>query len=128
MLLGSSDIEEGGNISSEFTCDGADLSPHLMWSEAPNGTASLQLRVVDPDAPNGSFLHWAVDGIDPSVRSVRQGADAEGQALLNDFGEESWGGPCPPEGEVHRYIFTISAIDAMDEVLAKGAFIAKYER
>jgi Raf kinase inhibitor-like YbhB/YbcL family protein len=29
----------------------------------------------------------------------------------NDFGELGYGGPCPPEGETHTYVFRILALD-----------------
>jgi Raf kinase inhibitor-like YbhB/YbcL family protein len=29
----------------------------------------------------------------------------------NDFGRIGYGGPCPPPGKPHRYVFTIHALD-----------------
>jgi Raf kinase inhibitor-like YbhB/YbcL family protein len=30
----------------------------------------------------------------------------------NDFGDTGYGGPCPPGGEEHRYVFRLFALDA----------------
>jgi Raf kinase inhibitor-like YbhB/YbcL family protein len=30
----------------------------------------------------------------------------------NDFGKNGYGGPCPPEGETHRYVFRLLALDS----------------
>jgi len=35
---------------------------------------------------------------------------------LNDFGRLGYGGPCPPPGEPHRYVFRIYALDTMLEL------------
>jgi Raf kinase inhibitor-like YbhB/YbcL family protein len=31
---------------------------------------------------------------------------------VNDFGDEGYGGPCPPPGGPHRYFFRLYALDA----------------
>ena len=128
MLLGSSDIEAGGSVPSKHTCDGADTSPQLMWSTPPNGTTSLELRVIDVE---DGHLHWGVDGIDPQSTDFRAGETPSGEVLTNGFGEVSWGGPCPPENETHHYVFTIAAIGLNGNettILGQGSFIATYER
>jgi len=30
---------------------------------------------------------------------------------VNDFGEVGYGGPCPPPGPAHHYVFTLYALD-----------------
>jgi Raf kinase inhibitor-like YbhB/YbcL family protein len=35
---------------------------------------------------------------------------------LNDFGRIGYGGPCPPAGKPHRYIFKIFALDAVLDI------------
>ena len=55
LLLTSPVFSPGGAIPSEYTCDGADISPPLNWSSVPEGTQSLVLIVDNPDAPSGVF-------------------------------------------------------------------------
>lgn len=111
FTLRSEDFEEGGIIPSKFTCDGEDVSPQLSWENAPKGTKSFALSVVDPDAPGGTFVHWLVYDIPSNVREVERGRLPEGaKQIENDFGERGYRGPCPPSG-THRYVFTLYALD-----------------
>jgi hypothetical protein len=59
LMLASPAIPPSGEIPSQYTCDGADISPPLTWSGLPSGTQSLIVVVEDPDAPSGVFHHWA---------------------------------------------------------------------
>ena len=68
MELRSSAFSEGDTVPVRFTCEGANVSPPLGWSDVPDGSTQLRLRVTDPDAPSGTFTHWLVTGIDPSGR------------------------------------------------------------
>jgi Raf kinase inhibitor-like YbhB/YbcL family protein len=113
FVLSSTSFAAGGDIPKRFTCDGADTSPDLEWTGAPDGTASLVLLVDDPDA--SGFVHWIVldmagtsSGALP--RGVGTSPDAPAQGR-NDFGKIGWGGPCPPSG-THRYVFTLYALAA----------------
>lgn len=110
--LSSPAFDEGGSIPEEFSCDGADLSPPLEWPGVPDGTVELLLTIQDPDAPSGIFTHWTVYAIDPDAGSFPQGGVPEGALEgLNDFRQPGYGGPCPPPGPAHRYIFTLAALD-----------------
>jgi Raf kinase inhibitor-like YbhB/YbcL family protein len=116
LMLSSPAILPGGEIPSQYTCDGADISPPLSWSGTPQGTGSLVLVVEDPDAPPGTFRHWVVfdlpaasHGLDPGY-SANRPAPALHQAR-NDFGTVGYGGPCPPRGHgTHHYRFRLLAI------------------
>ena len=81
----------------------------------PEGTAELALVVEDPDAPGGTFTHWLAYGIDPRTTSFGTGAmpALEGE---NGFGDIGYGGPCPPEGEEHHYVFRLLALHAPSEL------------
>jgi Raf kinase inhibitor-like YbhB/YbcL family protein len=115
LLLSSPAFPPGGAIPSEYTCDGTDISPPLVWSGAPAGTRSLVLLVDDPDAPAGTFHHWAVYDIPADATGLPAGygpgrpASGFGEAR-NDFGNPGYGGPCPPRGGAHHYHFRLMAI------------------
>ena len=111
MKITSSAFQEGGNIPSKFTCDGADSSPPLQIAEIPSGAKSLALIVDDPDAPSGLFTHWMVWNISPQTNTIAEGSTPKGVHGTNDFGKSGYGGPCPPSG-THRYYFRIFALDS----------------
>ena len=110
MNITSSAFQEGGNIPSKFTCDGADSSPPLQITEIPSSAKSLALIVDDPDAPSGLFTHWIVWNISPQTNGIAEGRAPKGVQGTNDFGKSGYGGPCPPSG-THRYYFKIFALD-----------------
>jgi Raf kinase inhibitor-like YbhB/YbcL family protein len=106
-------------------CKGANLSPDLSWSDAPEGTKSFALMVHDPDAQTGGagIWHWVVINIPVNANSLEAGAStADGSKLpqgsrqiANDYvgmtGNSAWGGPCPPKGhKAHTYNFMIYAL------------------
>jgi Raf kinase inhibitor-like YbhB/YbcL family protein len=111
MKITSSAFQEGGNIPSKFTCDGANTSPPLHIEQVPAAAKSLVLIVDDPDAPVGLFTHWIAWNIDPKSTEIAEGS-APGKAVQgrSDFGKVGYGGPCPPSG-THRYFFRIYALD-----------------
>jgi Raf kinase inhibitor-like YbhB/YbcL family protein len=113
FALSSPAFAEGEPIPAEFTCDGADTSPPIQWTGVPDGAVELILTLQDPDAPSGVFTHWTVFGIDPATEGFPSGGVVSGALQgTNEFGDAGYGGPCPPEGESHRYFFTLAALSA----------------
>ena len=106
----------GDIISQKHTCDGQDVSPHLVWSDPPASTKSFALIMEDPDAPRGTFTHWVIYNITPQTKELPEGT-GKGQASslsftegLNDFGKKGYNGPCPPGRSLHRYYFYLYAL------------------
>ena len=60
LKLTTTAFGHGEIIPARYTCDGENLSPAFDWSGAPAGTKSFLLVCIDPDAPSGTFHHWAV--------------------------------------------------------------------
>jgi Raf kinase inhibitor-like YbhB/YbcL family protein len=141
FTLSSPDIAAGGKIGNKFVlngfgCKGENVSPALVWKNAPAGTKSFTLQVHDPDAPTGSgWWHWAVYNIPAGTTELAQGAGnaaanlpSGASAGMNDFQDTgaigangNYGGPCPPVGDKpHRYIFTLYALAVEDLEAAAG--------
>jgi Raf kinase inhibitor-like YbhB/YbcL family protein len=122
MRLRSSAFPDGTTIPRRFTCDGTDLSPPLDWSDAPEATRSFVLLCDDPDAPAGTWRHWAAYDIPADRAALVEGAAQQGKGFkqaINDFQQPGYGGPCPPRGDgIHRYRFRLLAL-AVDRLPAR---------
>ncbi len=125
LALTSPAFHAGGTIPSLYTCAGADVSPPLRWTAPPRGTRSLALSVTDPDA--GGFVHWRAWGIAASTRALASGARPPHEGR-NGFGRVGYGGPCPPPGPAHHYVFELRALDARGRVLATGRLVGLFGR
>ena len=109
-MLISPAFHAGGMIPARYTCDGKDLSPPLRWSHVPGRTRTFALRIDDPDAPGGTFTHWTLWNMYRSARGVPAGVEWSSEGR-NSFGRTGYGGPCPPHGSTHHYVFTLYAVD-----------------
>ena len=112
MKISSPAFENGESIPSEYTCDGADVSPVLNFSDIPESATSLVLIMDDPDAPMGTWVHWLIWNIPPNTAGFSKGENMTFPRGMNDFGQLKYGGPCPPSG-THRYYFKLYAVDTM---------------
>lgn len=151
LVVTSASFADGGAIPRKFTCDGGDVSPQLTVSALPSGSKSLMWIVDDPDAPIGSFVHWVAFNLPTGLRELPEGASAQRDTLQgavqgkNDFDKIGYGGPCPPGGKPHHYLFRIYALDtvlqlpegstrkevalaAKGHVLAEGKLVGLYTR
>ncbi len=150
MTLTSSAFSEGSQIPSEYTCDGADISPPLAWGDVPTATQSFALICDDPDAPRGTWVHWVLYDLPATVTDLptnvppQQKLPNGAKQGRNDFGKIGYGGPCPSRG-THRYVFKLYALEAQlgldagatkqqvlqameGHVLAEGQLIGTYGR
>lgn len=151
MKITCAAFTEGQIIPQKYTCEGQDISPPLKWTDAPSNTKSFALIADDPDAPNGTWVHWvlydlpaAATELDENVTKAKQLPGGAKQGI-NDFGRTGYGGPCPPPGKPHRYYFKLYALDKMldlkpgatkndvfkvmqGHILAEGQLMGTYQR
>ena len=126
FTLTSTDVDEGGTLGTDqvsglMGAGGADVSPQLSWSGAPEGTRSFAVTVYDPDAPTtAGFWHWAVADLPADTTGLPTGAGGddgtglpEGAVRLrNDAGLARFVGAAPPAGHgPHRYVVGVHALD-----------------
>jgi Raf kinase inhibitor-like YbhB/YbcL family protein len=123
---------DGAPIPDQFTRGDRNNSPPLDWSGAPEGTKSFVLLVEDPDAPSGTFRHWAVYDIPGNKMGLDQNEDvAKFRVGVNDFGNHGYDGPEPPVGHgVHHYHFRLAALDTahLDGVQGKAKAAAIWDK
>lgn len=104
-----------------MNCTGGNLSPHMRWEDAPEGTKSFAVTLYDPKAPTLSgWYHWVVFDIPAAVGELEEGAGDPNKRLMpegavqsrTDFGNSGYGGPCPPVNDpAHPYFLTVYALD-----------------
>lgn len=119
FTLSSSAFEAESPIPERYTCHGEDISPPLAWSQPPDGTLSLALIMDDPDAlPVAGFIwdHWVLFNLPPDLTALPEGLTsanlpAGAREGMNSFKRTGYGGPCPPSGQTHRYVFSLYALD-----------------
>ena len=116
LTIASPAFKQGEVIPTRFTRDGENVSPPLEWHGAPPETRSFVVLVEDPDAPSGTFRHWAMynipaaeTGLPEDASGQRRGGAGEG---TNGFGNARYDGPQPPQGHgPHHYHFRLAALD-----------------
>ena len=133
FTLTSPAFATGGEIPTQYTCEGDDISPPLAWSTPPAGTKSLALIVDDPDAPDPkapkiTWVHWVLYNLPPSVDGLPEGVPARALPAgtregLNDWKRSGYGGPCPPIGR-HRYFHKLYALDTVLPDLGRPSKVA----
>jgi Raf kinase inhibitor-like YbhB/YbcL family protein len=151
VTLTSTGFQPGGNIPEQFSCHGANLSPALSWGSLPANTKSVALVVTDPDSLLGSYVHWVLYNLPPESSHIAEDIPRSevlpngAKQGLNTGNEIGYAGPCPPGESVHRYIFTLYALDTMlspsspvdkkqlmnlmeGHVLAAGQLMGRYHR
>lgn len=127
IRLSSPAFGAGDRLPERFTADGEGMSPPLVWSGVPEGTASLALIVEDPDAPTPRpLVHAIVAAIDPEIGQLKEGAiapdgdgggEADGDTGRNSYLFEGWLPPDPPTGHgAHDYVFQLFALSEAPEI------------
>jgi Raf kinase inhibitor-like YbhB/YbcL family protein len=115
LKLTSPAFEDGELMPDSVGYANENDSPPLRIEGVPEEAESLVLIMDDPEAAEvvgHVWDHWLVFDIDPEVTEIPEGEAPEGAVVaFNDFVEQNWGGPAPPEGD-HNYYFKLFALDS----------------
>lgn len=113
LKIESPDFSANELIPSKYTCEGQNINPALKVTGVPENAKSLALIMDDPDAPAGTWVHWTIWNIDPTITEIAENSFPEGAVEgITSFRKPGYGGPCPPSG-THRYFFKIFALDIL---------------
>lgn len=114
LTLSSPDFEDGGRMPDFVGYVNDDDNPELHIEGVPTDAESLVLIMDDPEAkPVAGHVwnHWVVWNIDPDTGTIPRGWAAEAVEGYNDFVEQGYGGPSPPD-DAHGYRFKLFALDS----------------
>lgn len=115
----------GGQFTKEFYyndwgVNGGNISPELIWENAPEGTQAFAVTMYDAAAPTGSgWWHWVLFNLPKDQKALKAGAastqheflPAGSISSLNDFKQYGYGGPVPiPGSGYHPYVITVYAL------------------
>jgi Raf kinase inhibitor-like YbhB/YbcL family protein len=135
MTLDSQDIRAGDVIPPLHVytrCGGRNVSPQLSWTAPPATARSLVLTMIDMDVKPALWSHWIIVGLPPVAATMARGFKdlaAGSHAVVSNFGEARYDGPCPPPGSgVHRYQFTIWAMPTANVAIRPDAKAAALMR
>ncbi|MEJ5995651.1 YbhB/YbcL family Raf kinase inhibitor-like protein [Pedobacter sp. Du54] len=118
--------ELGGQATSRqllngFGCTGENISPQMLWENAPKNTKSYAITMFDENARTGSgWWHWVIFDIPSQCSEILSDAGNVKRGIAppgciqskTDFGTLGYSGPCPPpKSGFHKYILTIYALD-----------------
>jgi Raf kinase inhibitor-like YbhB/YbcL family protein len=155
MEITSAAFKDEGKIPIPYVmipAGGKNLSIPLAWKNAPPGTKSFALSLIDPHPVAQNWVHWFVINLPASATSLPEGASRKNMPagaveLKNSFGDAGYGGPQPPKGSgEHPYVVTLYAlkVDKLDlgisvslpafkkalegKVIQSASITGKYER
>lgn len=158
ITVTSPTFKHGQPLPVDYTADGKNISPPLMWTGVPAGAKELVLIHEDPSAPTPQpFVHWVVYKIPATAKGLPENispdpavalpADLTGAIQgISGFRRAGYRGPAPPKpGKVHEYHFIVYALDApldlqaglnktqlveamKGHIIGQGEIIGTYER
>lgn len=120
LEFNSLDFRNNGKIPKEFTQEGQNTKPRLVWSGAPVRTKSFVLIMDDPDAskPETPWVHWVAYDIAADKNSLDHITDRDLKMSdgtmqgINSDGNIGYDGPMPPPGHgVHHYHVKLYALN-----------------
>ncbi len=137
MEITSAAFKDGGKIPIQYVmvpAGGKNLSIPLSWKNAPPGTKSFALSIIDPHPVAQNWVHWFVINIPASTAFLPEGASRKNMPggaveLKNSFGETGYGGPQPPKGSgEHPYVITLYALNVETIELETSASLPAFKK
>ena len=124
FTLTSPAFKDNGMMPFRYNNRGANKSPALKWTNAPEGTSTFSITCIDYDPPANGYVHWDIRNIPASYSELPEGIPETKKWKDGIIQQNTWTGPYPPNG-VHRYHFVIEAKDVNGKTLAKAELIGR---
>ena len=138
MLISSPAFQDHKSIPTQYAhggvVGGQNVSLPLEWTDAPPGTQSFALSIVDPHPVAHDWVHWLAINIPKDTTTLPKAASGSrmprgSKEIYNSYGELGYGGPEPPKGSgAHPYIITIYALNTDDLSLPQNTTLTAFRK
>lgn len=119
MIIESPALFDKGKLPKRYSCDGENVNPPLIFKEIPQNASSLAIVFEDLDAVFGFYDHWILWNIPPYISYIKENSVPEGAVLgRGSFNAKYYRGPCPRVPHIHKYLFTVFALDVILDIKA----------
>lgn len=100
-----------GELPSQYTCAGKNISPPIQWHGIPKNTQELTLDIIKVEPENGKLIvAWALAAINPELQGIQAGQTPPGAVIgTNTEGKRSYS-LCPAKGTNQKYVAVLIAL------------------
>lgn len=113
---------DGGSLPIEYTCDGAGVSPALVWTGAPTGTREFAVLMSTVPRDGRTKWNWVVHAIPAIATTVPRAATSPGVSGRGSDGPRiGYQPPCSQGPGVKWYTFTVYALSATPTLPGRAA-------
>lgn len=113
FTLSSEAFVDGGLIGAQFTCDGAGVSPALIWKNPPTGTKSFATTMHHlPPANEAKHVYMLIYDLPSSSDHLEQASTIGSWGKNTVNGKLEYTPPCSKGPGRKDYIFSVYALSA----------------
>jgi Raf kinase inhibitor-like YbhB/YbcL family protein len=123
--LKSRAFDDAQEMAQKYGKEAGNVSPPLEWEDAPQGTRSFALTLVDIDPIARNYVHWLVADISPKISSLPEAVTGDRTPAFKEI--QPYIGPFPPHG-THDYEFTVYALRTDNLDVRHGASLQEFEQ
>jgi phosphatidylethanolamine-binding protein (PEBP) family uncharacterized protein len=117
LIITSPEVDEGGILPVEYTCDGAGNTLPLPWSGAPSSTQSFAIIMYHVASPTDIHWYWVLYDIPADVTSLVKNVTGIGTLGINSVnGQNAYTPPCSTGPGPMEYSYTLYALSAIPQL------------
>ena len=116
FVLSSSAVTNGGALPTEFTGDGAGITPPLAWTGAPTGTKSYALIMHHLDPEGKMKWYWTLYNIPANVTRLDKDSKSIGTLGTGFKGQIGYEPPHSQGPGAKTYVITLYALSSAPQI------------
>jgi gluconolactonase len=126
FTLSSPEAIEGGQLPTEYTCDGASASLPLTWSGAPAGTVSFAVVMHHVASLDDVHWYWVLFDIPADMTSLAKNSTGIGTLGNNSVnGNNQYAPPCSKGPGEKTYTYTVYALSTQPQVSVPASQVSR---